>query len=287
MDKQRVAISHPERLVYPDINVTKQDVASYYARMAPWIMPALANRPVAVLRCPEGTVQDCFFQKHHSAGLDVGTVGIDEAQGGARDYLVVRDTPDLMRLVQMNAIEFHPWGAKADAPELCDRLVFDLDPDAAVPWSAVKQAARHLHQRLGELALQSFLRTSGGKGLHVVVPLNPPAPWEEAKGFARAFADSLAAGYPDRYLATASKQKRKGLIFIDYLRNTRGATSICSYSLRARPGAPVATPLHWEALGRLTSAAMYDIKSLPRRLARLKADPWEAIAEIRQQLPRE
>lgn len=285
MEKNTVEISSPDRLVYPEMKITKRDVADYYERITDWLLPQLQGRPLSVLRCPDGSQKACFFQKHHTAGMDVSTVRLKEEQGGSQDYLMVKDKSDVMQLVQFNALEFHPWGAQADSPDDCDRLVFDLDPSEEVPWSRVKKAARQLHDLLEQLQLQSFLRTTGGKGLHVVVPLDPPVPWDEARHFARAFAESLAGAHPDKYIATASKKQRKGLIFVDYLRNGRGATSVCSYSLRARPGAAVATPLRWDELGRIKSSDAFNIKNLPQRLARLAADPWEDMDSVRQGLP--
>ncbi len=285
MTENIVEISSPDRLVYPEMKITKQDVADYYDRVMDWLLPELQGRPLSVLRCPDGTARACFFQKHHTAGMDVSTVRLKEEQGGSQDYLMVKNRSDIMQLVQFNAIEFHPWGAKADSPDHCDRLVFDLDPSEEVRWPEVKKAARQLRDLLEQLQLQSFLRTTGGKGLHIVVPLDPPVPWDEARHFARAFAESLAGAHLDRYIATASKKQRKGLIFVDYLRNGRGATSICSYSLRARPGAAVATPLRWDELGRLKSSDAFTIKNLPQRLARLSADPWEDMQSVKQGLP--
>ncbi len=285
MAENIVEISSPDRLVYPEMKITKQDVADYYDRVMDWLLPELQGRPLSVLRCPDGTAKACFFQKHHTAGMDVSTVRLKEEQGGSQDYLMVKNRSDIMQLVQFNAIEFHPWGAKADSPDHCDRLVFDLDPSEEVRWPEVKKAARQLRDLLEQLQLQSFLRTTGGKGLHIVVPLDPPVPWDEARHFARAFAESLAGAHPDKYIATASKKQRKGLIFVDYLRNGRGATSVCSYSLRARPGAAVATPLRWDELGRLKSSDAFTIINLPQRLARLSADPWEDMQSVKQRLP--
>ncbi|HLU03824.1 MAG TPA: DNA ligase D [Advenella sp.] len=285
MTKDTVQISSPDRMVYPEIEVSKQDVADYYERVMDWLLPGLVGRPLSVLRCPDGTQKACFFQKHHTAGMDVSTVRLQEEQGGAQDYLMIRDKVDVMQLVQFNSLEFHPWGAQAAHPDECDRLVFDLDPSVEVPWAQVKKAARQVRDLLAQLHLQSFVRTTGGKGLHVVVPLNPPVPWDEARPFARAFAESLAGAHPDTYIATASRKQRKGLIFVDYLRNGRGATSVCSYSLRARPGAAVATPLRWEELGRIKSSDAFNIRTLPQRLARLANDPWQRFTEISQSLP--
>ena len=189
-----------------------------------------------------------------------------------------------MELVQFGSIEFHPWGSTVDDVEHADRLIFDLDPAPDVPWARVVAAARRVRARLAKQDLVSFVRTTGGKGLHVVVPLSPPAPWATVKSFAREFAVALADDYPDEFLATASKQLRRGRIFIDWLRNARGATSVASYSLRARKGAPVAMPLAWQALGRLRGAHEFDIASTPRLLARRRRDPWDGHDRLRQSI---
>jgi bifunctional non-homologous end joining protein LigD len=214
----------------------------------------------------------------------VDTVPILEESGKYVDYLVVNDAESLMELVQFNAIEFHPWGSTAARPDVADRIVFDLDPAPDVPFKELVTAARRIRSLLEEVSLVSFARVSGGKGLHVVVPLNPGCDWSVARPFARAFAESLAAREPARYLATASKAQRKGRIFIDYLRNGQGATSVASWSLRSRPGAPVAVPVAWDELGRLERADAFDIDSVRARLAKLSADPWEGIDEVEQDL---
>jgi bifunctional non-homologous end joining protein LigD len=190
------------------------------------------------------------------------------------EALVVRDAAALLELVQFNAIEFHPWGALADAPAQADTLVFDLDPGPGVGWPAIVAAARQVRDRLREAGLRSFVRTSGGKGLHVVVPLSPACDWTLARRFAHAFADGMAATEPLRFVASASKRRRDGRIFVDYLRNGRGATSVASFSLRARAGAPVAMPLRWEDLGRIDGAAAFDLDSAPRRMRRVRGHPW-------------
>jgi len=279
-------LTHPDRVVYPDLGITKRQVADYYAAAMDWLLPGLAGRPVAVLRCPEGVAQECFFQKHRTAGLaQVPAVAIEEADGGRADYLVVEKAADVMALVQFNVLEFHPWGALAADPDRADRVVFDLDPAPGVPWAQVREGARQVRDLLRRDGLRSFLRTSGGKGLHVVAPVSPPCPWDPVRAYARSVAEALADRRPERYVATSAKSARTGRIFIDYLRNGRGATSIASYSLRARPGATVAMPLRWDELGRLGSAGDFDIRSAPRRLARLGGDPWEGIAGLRQDIP--
>ncbi|HSX62509.1 MAG TPA: DNA ligase D [Tahibacter sp.] len=282
-----VAITHPERLVFPEDDIRKQDVVDYYRAVAPWLLREIAGRPLSIVRCPDGIAQACFFQKHRTAGIKhVDRVRLKEESGATRDYLVVNDERQLLELVQFNALEFHPWGSHAANPDRADRLVFDLDPGPGVSWSDIKRAARDLRDLLAQTALESFLRTSGGKGLHVVVPLNPGCDWDLVKRFAQGFARSLAEQQPDRFVAVMTKSKRNGLIFVDYLRNGRGATSVASYSLRARAGAPVAMPIDWSELARLTSPAAFDLHSARRRLARRKHDPWDGIETLKQNLSR-
>lgn len=276
-------LTHPDRVVYPDRGTTKGDVADYYVSVIPWLLPEIINRPVSVVRCSQGTDSACFFQRHRTAGLSlVDVVPLQEESGEVGDYLVVRSAEAVMELVQFNTIEFHPWGAKAESPDLADRMVFDLDPGDGVAWPALARAAAEVREALERRSLRSYLRTSGGKGLHVVVPLSPGCDWSEVKPFARDVAVTLADAQPDRYVATAAKEQRAGRIFIDYLRNGRSATSIASYSLRARPGAPVAAPLDWDELDPRRPVA-FDIESMPRRLRRI-ADPWDGIDDVRQGL---
>ncbi|RPE79778.1 DNA ligase D [Vulcaniibacterium tengchongense] len=278
-------LTHPERVVYPDAGITKAEVAAYYQAMADWLLPEIVGRPVSIVRCPQGVERTCFFQKHHTAGLEaVVAVPLKEEGGRDAEYLVVRDLRGLMELVQFNALEFHPWGARAETPDQADRVVFDLDPGPDVPWSEVVAAARLVRERLEQVSLRSYLRTSGGKGLHVVVPLSPGCDWSLVKPFTQAFAESMAQMEPLKFVSTASKRYRKGKIFVDYLRNGRGATSVASFSLRVRAGAPVAMPLRWEELARLRSGAAFDIFSAPKRMRRLKRHPWHGIDAVRQNL---
>lgn len=279
-------ITHPERVVYAS-GVTKGDVAAYYAAIAPRMLPELANRPLSLIRCPDGTEGACFFQKHWTPTLGKGVGAIKLRQkDGVEDYLYVRDAGGLLALVQMNAIEFHPWGSRIDKPELPDRLVFDLDPAEDLAWSRVVAAARHVRARLRALGLESFVRCTGGKGLHVVAPIDRGPSWDAAKDFSNALADRLEAAQPERFVATMSKEKRVGRIFVDWLRNARGATSVTSWSLRARPGAPVAVPLRWEDLGKVAAGNAFDLGAAMARAARLRADPWRGIDTLRQALPR-
>ncbi len=281
-----VTISHPERVVFAKARLTKGDVADYYRQMARWILPEVARRPLSLLRCPDGVDKPCFFQKHHGTGLGDAVESIPlEQKSGREDYLYIEDTEGLLQLVQMNTLELHPWGASVDDPEHPDRLVFDLDPGEGVTWTAIKAAARDVRDRLQEIGLESFVRLSGGKGIHVVVPLTPKADWAQAKDFCESFAQAMAEHAPDRYVATMSKAKRTGVIFIDWLRNARGATSVCSWSLRARPSAGVAVPLRWEELGRITAADAFPLPKALQRAQKLKKDPWEGIDQVKQVLP--
>jgi bifunctional non-homologous end joining protein LigD len=280
-----VKISNPERVIFPARGITKQQIADYYAAVMDWLLPGIIGRPLSIVRCPGGIAQKCFFQKHRIAGLErVSSVKLKEESGVAGDYLYVESADAVLELVQFGAVEFHPWGSTVATPEIADRVVFDLDPGPGVAFRRVAGAARQVCELLRGVGLRSFLRATGGKGLHVVVPLDPAAEWTIVKPFARAVAEALARAEPEQFVASASKKQREGRIFVDYLRNGRGATAVASYSLRARPGAPVAVPLRWSELSRIASADRFDIDSVRRRLARLDADPWEAFASVRQDL---
>lgn len=282
-----VRLTHPEREVFPGSGVTKQDVADYYSAVAPLLLQDIAARPLSVLRCPDGAAGTCFFQKHAGRGWGdhVRPVAVREKQG-VQAYIAIDDATGLLQLVQMNVLEFHPWGALAKDQAHADRLVFDLDPHESVSWAKVKAAARTVREVLQGVGLKAFLRTSGGKGLHVVVPLSPPVAWSQAKRFAEDVADTLAAERPQSFVSTASKQQREGRIFIDWLRNARGATSVASYSLRARAGAPVAMPLEWSELARLRSSDAFTLRNALRKIRSRRQDPWRELYGIEQTLPR-
>ncbi|HVI57160.1 MAG TPA: DNA ligase D [Luteibacter sp.] len=280
-----IVITHPDRVVFPDDGITKQQVVDYYLAVMPWLLPEIADRPTSTIRCPGGIGSPCFFQKHVMAGLEhVGTARLKEETGAQAVYLYPKNEAGVIELIQFGAVEFHPWGSHVDSPDIADRVVFDLDPGEDVEWRRVIAAARMVRGLLEQLGLVSFVRTTGGKGLHVVVPLNPGADWATVKGFARGFAETLAQLHPLEFVATASKRFRRGKIYIDYLRNGRGATAVASYSLRSRAGAPVAVPLRWEELGKLGSGNAFDLTSVPKRLARLKKDPWDGIDTLKQDL---
>lgn len=281
-------LSSPDRVVYPEAGITKQQVADYYRAVAPLLLPEVVRRPLSLLRCPDGAQGQCFFQKHHSDALGdhVHAVPIREKDGGLEDYLYIEDAAGLLDLVQMNVLELHLWGARIEDVEAPDRLVFDLDPGPGVAWKDIVAGARDVRARLRDKGLESFARLSGGKGLHVVVPIRPGPDWGRAKDFCEAVANAMAAQAPERYVATASKAKRTGVIFIDWLRNARGATSIASWSLRARKDAGVAMPIAWESLGRTRSGADYPLPRAMRRATRAYQDPWPGWADtMRQKLP--
>jgi len=283
-----VRVTHPERVLFPEQGLTKRALAEYYAGIAGRILPHVARRPLSVVRCPRGRDGKCFYQKHRGEGFGpaVGGIEVEEKDGTVETYLMVRAAAGLVALVQAGALELHPWASRGDRLERPDRLILDLDPGPGVAWPAVIEAARDLRRRLGALGLTSFVRTTGGKGLHVVAPLERRASWERLKRFARALAEAVVAAAPDRYTAGAAKSERAGKIFIDWLRNARGATAVASYSTRARPGAPIATPVSWDELPTLESSAAHTVANLPARLAALATDPWAGFFTLRQSITR-
>ncbi len=280
-----IRVSNADKVLYPDAGISKLDLARYYEAVAEWALPHLGCRPLSLLRCPEGYTGECFFQKHQSAGMPASILRIDIAEKAkaetalyiakAETALYIKDLAGLVGLVQMGVLEIHPWGSTITHSETPDRLTFDLDPDAGLPWKRVVDGALDVKKLLDELGLTSFLKTTGGKGLHIVVPIAPRLPWHEAKLFTKAVTDRLVAAAPDRYTATLAKRARGGKIFVDYLRNGRGATAVGAYSARARAGATVSTPIAWDELSGGTRSDAFTVKTLPRRLAGLKADPWQ------------
>ncbi|WP_288936441.1 DNA ligase D [Sphingomonas sp. GV3] len=265
-----VKVSSRDRVIFPDSQVTKGDLADYYAALAPVVLPWTGRRPVSLVRCPQGRAKACFFQKHDagSFGDHVHHVDITEKDGSTEPYLWVDDADGLVACVQMGTIEFHGWGSTIDALETPDRMVFDLDPDEALDFAETRKAAQYVADQLAEIGLTSFPLLSGGKGVHVVVPLMPGAEWPIVRDFAERFAKALAAADPDRFVAVMTKAKRKGRIFIDYLRNQRGSTAIMPYAARARAGAPVAAPVSWSELRDLDSAARWSVADRDALLAR-------------------
>lgn len=271
--RSKVKLTHPDRIYWPEDGITKQGLADYYAEVWRFIAPFVVARPLALLRCPDGIASQCFFQKHSWRGMNKAIRVKKDTDG--EELLVIEDLDGLIALVQSGALEIHPWGAPLTDIERPDMLIFDLDPGEAVGWDGVVTGARDIRARLEAQGLPAFVKTSGGKGLHVVVPLQPKAGWEAAKGFAKALADSLAADDPDRYVAVATKARRKGRIFIDYLRNGRGATAVAAYCPRARAGAGVSMPVAWDEIDAIAGGAHFTLADAPSRLANLAADPWD------------
>jgi len=284
---EKVAISSRDRVIFPGSGATKGDLADYYEKVAPIMLPFAASRPVSLVRCPQGRAKKCFFQKHDTGGFGdaVRRVPIREKDGGMEDYLHVDDARGILQCVQMGTIEFHGWGSRTGDVEAPDRMVFDLDPDEGLDFKDVKSAARDIRDRLADLGLTSFAMLTGGKGVHVVVPLLPGHSWEEHKDFSRRFAEALSLAQPDRFTATMSKAKRKGRIFIDWLRNQRGSTAVLPYSARAREGAPVAAPLGWNELREATGAQGLTIVDAEKLLKRASGKTLAGWGFAEQRLP--
>ncbi len=280
-----VRLTHPDRVLFPGQGLSKGDLAAYYEAVAKLMLPHIANRPLSLVRCPAGSGKECFFQKHDSGGFPdaMQSAPVAEASGTIARYFHLTDLAGLVAGVQMGVLEFHIWGSRIDQVEKPDRLVFDLDPDVGLDFDRVRHAAVEVRDRLGALGLKSFALLTGGKGIHVVAPLSRRAEWPEVKAFAKGFATVLTAEAGERFVANMAKAKRKGLIFVDYLRNERGSTAIAPYSTRARDAAPVATPVAWDELDEIAAANAFTMKSMPERVRRTR-DPWADYFEIRQSL---
>ncbi len=280
-----IDLTSPDKVLYPDVGLTKLDIVRYYETVADAMLPYLVKRPISLVRCPEGYVKECFFQRHAMKGM-IKAIKEIAIPGGEtkKKYLYIDGEDGLFGLVQIGVLEIHDWGVKLPKVSEPDHIVFDLDPDEELDFPTLKSAAVEVRDFLSALGLTSFLKATGGKGLHVVTPLTPKFGWDEVKGFTKAVADALVSVRPDRYTANMSKRARAGKIFVDYLRNQRGGTAICNYSTRARKGATVACPLRWEELKGLESAAPYTAQTLPSRLKRLKSDPWEGYFSTRQSI---
>jgi bifunctional non-homologous end joining protein LigD len=283
-----VKISNPDRVIFPDAKVTKGELADYYRAMGAPMAMWTANRPISLVRCPQGRARKCFFQKHDSGtfGPHVHHVPVREKDGSTEDYLYVEDVAGIVACVQMGTIEFHGWGSQVADIEKPDRIVFDLDPDVGLDFELVKKAARDIRRHLADMGLTTFPMLTGGKGVHVVVPLTPAAKWPEVKDFAQRFALALAEAEPERFTAALAKAKRSGRIFVDYLRNQRGATAIMPYSARAREGAPVAAPIGWEELDEMKSGARFTVRDAALLLDRASSRTLRGWGEAPQVLPK-
>ena len=289
VDVGGVSVSHPDRVVYPLTGETKLDLVEYYHAIADRILPHIANRPLSVLRAPDTIDGQQFFQRHPPEKGQMDNVySVDvPIKTRTETYLQIKDEAGLLSLIQWGGVELHPWGCQAADPLKPDRMIFDLDPDPEAPWANVIEGASEIRDRLRELGLESFLKTTGGKGLHVVVPIEPRFGWPAIKAFTKLIAESMAQDDPKRFLATMSKAARKGRIFIDYLRNDLTSTAASAFSVRARPGATVSTPLAWSELRPSLTPANYDIHTVPARLANQKGDPWADFFMVHQGINRD
>jgi bifunctional non-homologous end joining protein LigD len=283
-----VVLSNPDRILYPEQGVTKQDLAAYYEKIGDLILPHLMNRPLSLVRCPAGHQKQCFYQKHLTDQLPDTLLEVPiREKGEQRAYIALKDLAGLISLVQLGVLEIHPWGGRRDNLERPDRMIFDLDPGPGVKPRQMVKVTRLLHSFLYELGLVNFLKASGGKGFHVVVPLDRRAGWNEVKNFAKKVAEQIAAVMPDHVTAVMQKSERQGKIFIDYLRNTRGATTVAPYSTRARSGAPVSAPIGWEALKPSLRPDQFTVQNILSHIAERPSDPWSGFFGVHQSLTNE
>lgn len=279
-----IRLSHPDRVLFPGQGLSKRDLALYYAEVAPRMLPHVAGRPLTLVRCPRGRQKTCFYQRHAGPGLPKAIDAVTIPGIGRSDrFLSLHDASGLVALVQIGVLEIHPWNARAERPERPDRMIFDLDPGEGVDFAAVTAAAHALRARLDAQDLVSFVKTTGGKGLHVVVPLAPLHGWDLVKGFSRRVAEAMAAEAPDAFTTNVAKEARQERIYVDVLRNDASASAVAPYSTRARPGAPVATPLHWDELTPDLVPARFTPAALRARLG--APDPWAQMARLEQKLP--
>jgi bifunctional non-homologous end joining protein LigD len=282
-----IEISNPDRAIYPTEKITKYELAQYYAAINPLLMVDVANRPITLIRCPQGRAKKCFFQKHDtgSMGEHVKHVPIEEKKGGTADYLYVDDIRGVLACVQMGTIEFHGWGSRADDVEHPDRMVFDLDPDEGLNFADVRSAAERIRDLLADLGLKTFPMLTGGKGIHVIAPLDQSADWDEVSSFAERFSRAVSEAEPERFTANMRKVQRKGRIFLDWLRNQRGSTAVMPFSARAREGAPVAAPIAWEELGDYEGGNAFTIRELDLLFERSESKLLAGWGEAKQALP--
>jgi bifunctional non-homologous end joining protein LigD len=282
-----IAISSPDRVIFPELGLTKKDLADYYATIEPLIMVDCAGRPMTLIRFPSGRTGESFFQKHDKGtfGPAVKQIPIEEKDGHFEDYLYFEDIRGLLACVQMGTIEFHGWGSKVDKVEYPDRLVFDLDPDVGLDFGNVKEAALLLRELLKGLGLESWPLLSGGKGMHVVVPLDASKDWPTVKSFAERFSRAISEAEPRMFTANIRKEQRKGRIFLDWLRNQRGATAVMPYSARGREGAPVSAPVAWSELDDFDSGHHFSIGDVDELLKRAKSKLLKGWGQANQALP--
>jgi len=284
-----VSLTHPEKILDAESHLTKQQLADYYWAVAPHMLPHVANRPLSLVRCPEGSGQPCFYQKHANHMLAPGVESIDipdKMTGKAEPYITLSKPEALAGLAQMSVLEVHPWGARNDDLEHPDRIIIDLDPDAAISWRTLANSAAEVRRQLKRMGLESFLKSTGGKGLHIVVPIEPEYDWSTIKQFAHAFARMMEKQQPQLYLTKMSKAARKDRIYLDYLRNERGATAVAAFSPRARAGVPVSLPLSWADL-KLPERPIFHLANFNEWKCRLTRDPWKHFPKTHQRLAAE
>jgi bifunctional non-homologous end joining protein LigD len=279
-----VRLTHPDRILYPGTKLTKLNVAHYYAAVGKRALPHLSRRLLTLVRSPAVGMKT-FYQKHIGDEVPEAIRRFELDDGaGPEIYPYIDDLPGLIGLVQMGVLEIHPWGSRVDKLETPDRVTIDLDPDEGLPWQRVTEAAIDIREALQGIGLESFAKTTGGKGLHVVISLTPKLGWDEVKAFAKWLADSFVAQRPEDFTANMAKKARQGRIYIDYLRNGRGATAVGAYVPRGRPGASVSTPLFWEEVEQGVRPESFTVETVPPRLAALSVDPWADIGKIRQSI---
>jgi bifunctional non-homologous end joining protein LigD len=280
-----IRLTHPDRVVYPDVGVTKRELAEYFAAVAPWLLPHVADRPLSLVRCPAGLAGQCFYQKQPPQGQPPSVKEIKiRYKDASTTGVFIEDAAGLLALVQFGVMEIHAWQSRADDIEKPDRIIFDLDPGPNVEWSRVIDTALLVRDFLKHLGLTSFVKTTGGKGLHIVAPIARGRSWDQVKEFCHGVANIITTADPAHFAATMSKAARPRKIYLDYLRNERGSTAVAPYSSRARDGAPVSMPLGWTELRRVTSGAAFNVKNALDHIKKRKRDPWDGYGRLKQRI---
>ena len=285
-----IRLTHPDKIVDADSRVTKRQLAEYLWAVAGEMLPHIADRPLSLVRCPEGSGKQCFYQKHvnHLLPKGVGSVMVADKKGGAPEpYITLNDAEALAGLAQMSVLEIHPWGSRNQHLEQPDRIIIDLDPDESLPWQTVAEAAVEVRDVLSAMGLESFLKTTGGKGLHVTFPIEPQHDFAIIKAWTHGFVQAIEAARPELYLTKMSKAARTGKIYLDYLRNERGATAVAPFSMRARAGLPVSVPMEWKELSKSAERPRFTISNFDEWRQRLGNNPWRTLLEVQQSIPRE
>ncbi len=281
-----IRLTHPEKVLDESSGVTKRALAEYYLAISDVILPFIADRPLTIVRCPDGSGKQCFYQKHKNKMLSGSFDSIDivdKKSGKPEPYITLSTREAVVELAQIGGLEVHPWGSRNETLEQPDRIIFDLDPDEAIPWSTLAASALEVRKRLKAIGLESFVKSTGGKGLHVVVPIRPEHPWPIVKEFAHRFVLAMEKDAPSRFLTKMTKAARSGKIYLDYLRNERGSTAVAPYSPRARAGLPVAMPLSWIEL-KSDQPPRFGVAEFPEWRKRLSRDPWKEMPKLQQRL---